>query len=78
MCTFSTHSDFDVYHEEMGEICDYTAMKAEMLSGLTSSVEDHVNWFDLQDIDLDASWLDMGDIFEGLDDFISGIFESLD
>ena len=30
MCTFSSHSDFDKYHQETGEICSYVDMKSEM------------------------------------------------
>ncbi len=81
MCTFSSHSDFDTYHEQIGEVCDYAAMKSEMLSGLSSSMGEHVEWFNPTDIDIDASWLDFGDLFgdliEGIGDFISGIFDGL-
>ena len=79
MSTFSSHSDFDKYHEETGEICDYTEMKTEMLSGL--SVSQTSDWTEIPDIDIDASWLDFGDIFdgllEGIGELIGGIFEGL-
>ena len=79
MSTFSSREDFDYYHEESGEICDYTEMKAEMLSGL--SISSTTNWADIPDLNIDASWLDFGDIFdsifEGIGEFISGIFDGL-
>lgn len=79
MCTFSSHTDFDTYHEKTGEVCDYVTMKTEMLGGLSTSVSD--DWQTIPDLDIDASWLDFGDIFggivEGIGDFIGGIFEGL-
>ncbi len=79
MCTFSSHSDFDRYHEETGEICDYAEMKTEMLSGFSASAD--TDWLSLPDIDIDASWLDFGNmfdgIFEGIGEFIGGIFDGL-
>lgn len=70
MSTFSSHTDFDKYHEETGEVCDYTEMKSEMLSGL--SVSSNTDLFDIPNIDIDASWLDFGDVFEGIGEFIGG------
>ena len=79
MSTFSSHSDFDKHHAETGEICDYTDMKTEMLSGL--SVSANTDWTEIPDIDIDSSWLDFGDVFdgllEGIGDFIGGIFDGL-
>ena len=79
MSTFSSHSDFDEYHERTGEICDYAEMKTEMLSGISNS--NITDWTLIPDIDLDASWLDFGDIFdgllEGIGEFIGGIFDGL-
>lgn len=79
MSTFSSHKDFDDYHEGIGDICDYTEMKTEMLSGL--SISTNSNWIDIPNLDIDASWLDFGDIFdsifEGIGEFISGIFDGL-
>lgn len=79
MSTFSSHSDFDSYHEITGEVCNYIEMKTEMLNGLsTSSIAD---WTQIPDIDIDASWLDFGDIFDGfldgIGEFIGGIFDGL-
>ena len=79
MCTFSSHNDFDSYHESTGEICNYTEMKSEMLSGISES--NVTDWTQIPDIDLDASWLDFGEIFdgifEGIGEFISGIFDGI-
>ena len=79
MCTFSSHSDFDQYHLQKGEICNYVEMKTEMLSGL--SVAASADWTAIPDLDIDSSWLDFGDVFgsmlEGIGDFISGIFDSI-
>lgn len=62
--TFNSHSDFDAYHESIGETCDYVAMKGEMLSSVSSSADSA--WFDL-----DLSWLEFPEIdwsiFEFLD-----------
>jgi len=60
MSTFSSHSDFDTYHEQTGESCDYIEMKSEMLSGL--SISQNSDWIDIPDIDIDASWLDFGNV----------------
>ncbi len=79
MSVFSSHSDFDKHHEETGEVCDYVAMKTEMLNDLSISTD--INWIDIPDIDIDASWLDFGDVFdgllEGIGEFIGGIFDGL-
>ena len=79
MCTFSSHADFDSYHELTVEICDYVSMKPEMLSGLATNSS--ADWLAIPDLDIDASWLDFGDIFDGIldgiGDIISGIFDGL-
>ena len=78
MSTFSSHSDFDSYHESTGEVCDYTEMKSEMLSGL--SISSTADWTEIADLNIDASWLDFGDVFggilEGIGGFIGAIFDS--
>ncbi|WP_040005661.1 hypothetical protein [Fibrisoma limi] len=75
MSTFSSHADFDQYHQRTGELCDYVDMKAEMLHGLSLSTGSDI--FDSADFDIDASWLDFGDVFgsivEGICGLISGI-----
>ncbi len=51
---FTSHEDFDRVHEETGEVCDYVAMKTEMLSLVPT--KDSSDWFafdwDLSEIDL--------------------------
>ena len=79
MCTFSSHADFDAFHKITGELCDYVEMKTVMLNGLsTSTITD---WTEIPDVDIDASWLDFGDVFEGMltgiGDFVSGIFDGI-
>ncbi len=79
MSTFSSHSDFDKYHEETGEVCNYAEMKSEMLTGISNS--NVTDWASIPDIDLDASWLDLGELFEGvlegIGEFIAGILDGL-
>jgi hypothetical protein len=77
MSTFSSHTDFDNYHQQTGEICDYVSMKTEMLQGLSLSSASNLTALP----DIDVSWLDFGEVFggilEGIGDFIAGIFEGL-
>jgi hypothetical protein len=79
MSTFSSHSDFDKYHQEVGEPCDYVSMKTEMLQGL--AITDSFHLSDLPEIDLDASWLDLGELLsgaiEGLGEFFTAIAEGV-
>jgi len=84
MSVYSTHEDYDQYHAQAGELCDYAEMKTEMLSGMVSS--DSSGWFDtsgldLSSFDIDASWLDFGDvfesIFEGIGDIVGGILDGI-
>lgn len=79
MSTFSSHKDFDKYHEETGEICDYTEMKTEMLNGL--SISPTADFSDISNLNIDDSWLDFGEsfdgFFEGIGEFIGGIFDGL-
>lgn len=74
MCTFSSHSDFDKYHQDKGEICSYVDMKSEMLSNFSSST--NITWLDIPDIDIDDSWLDFGNLFEGIGEFIGAILDA--
>lgn len=78
MSTFSSHSDFDNYHKETGEVCDYVAMKAEMLDGISTS---DINLSSLTDFDWDTSWLDLGELFGnilgGIGEFFSSIADSI-
>ncbi len=79
MSTFSSHEEFDNYHAANGEACDYVAMKTEMLSGLSTTAP--ADWTTIPNLDLDASWLDFGDtfegIFEGIGDFVFAIFDGI-
>ena len=54
-CFFSTPEDFRALHAAAGEVCDYVAMKTEVLTDLASGAS-----FSL--FDLDLSWLEWPDI----------------
>jgi len=60
--TFNTHKEFDVYHQSIGESCDYVGMKAEMLSSVSTATD--TSWFDV-----DLSWLEFPDIDWSIFDF---------
>ncbi|WP_394747726.1 DUF6559 family protein [Spongiimicrobium salis] len=79
MCVFSSLEDFTAHHHELGESCNYEAMKTEMLHGLSQSPT--TSWMDIPDLDLDTSWLDFGEVFEGvfegLGSFIEEIFTNV-
>lgn len=78
MSTFCSHQDFDNHHQLTGEVCNYSEMKAEMISGVSSnSVTDLLT---LPDFDIDMSWLELGDfgdtvgtVMEGIGSFFSGL-----
>ena len=52
---FNSHTDFDTHHHSIGEVCDYTAMKSQMLHSVSNSHGE--SWFDF-----DLSWFDFPDI----------------
>lgn len=52
---FNTHSDFDRLHSATEEVCDYVAMKKEMLESVSNGSDS--GWFDF-----DLSWLEFPDI----------------
>jgi cysteine synthase len=54
-CFFANRDAFDAYHTTIGEVCDYVAMKAQMLSAVTAGASDA--WFSV-----DLSWLDWPDV----------------
>lgn len=54
-CIFSSPEDFKAIHDAAGEACDYVAMKASVLSDLSSN--GLFSW-----IDVDQSWLEWPDI----------------
>lgn len=74
MSIYSSHSDFDTYHEQTGEACNYVDMKSEMLSSFSSASS--VSWMEIPSFEIDDSWLDFGDIFEGITELIGGILDS--
>lgn len=64
-CFYATPADFKALHDAAGEVCDYVAMKSELLTDLASGAT-----FSLRDLDL--SWLewpdiDLPDIFDWFD-----------
>ena len=79
MSTYSSHLDFDNYHQKTGEACDYAEMKTEMLQGI--SISEGNEMFNFADFDIDTSWLDFGEvfgsIFEGIGEFVGGIFDGI-
>ncbi|MCZ8138342.1 MAG: hypothetical protein ACK5ZK_11260 [Armatimonadota bacterium] len=58
---FATPGDFKALHDALGEACNYTAMRAEVLKDLSGG--------SFQWPDVDLSWLDWPDID------LSGIFD---
>jgi hypothetical protein len=72
MYSFTSHIDSDKYHEQKGEVCNYGYMKAEILCGLSGN--SILNLTEIPDLNIDASWLNFGDVFEGFGKFISVIF----
>ncbi len=63
-CIFSSPGDFYALHEAAGEVCDYAAMKAEVLTDLAGG---SFEW-----PDLDLSWLewpaiDLPSLFDWID-----------
>lgn len=79
MCVFTEHHEFDAYHLQTGEKCNYVAMKTEMLHGLGTSPA--VNWTQIPEIDIDSSWLDFADKFgsavDGVGDVVGDILDGL-
>ena len=79
MSVFSSHDDFDAHHQDAGEPCDYVGMKTEMLQGL--SLGSSEAWYDTSDLDIDASWLDFGEIIGGvlggIGEFLAGVGDAL-
>lgn len=63
-CIFSSPTDFKALHDAAGEVCDYAAMKAEVLTDLAGGsfqVPDmDLSWLEWPDIDLSAlfDWVD--------------------
>lgn len=64
-CIFSTPEDFSALHDAAGEVCDYAAMKAEVLTDLAgsasfSTLDVGLSWLEWPDIDLSSlfDWFD--------------------
>lgn len=55
MCCFATPDDFAAIHAATGEVCDYAAMKASLLTDLVAG--GNYSW-----VDLSLSWLEWPDI----------------
>jgi hypothetical protein len=53
-CFYCSPADFEAVHQAAGEVCNYTAMKAEVLGDLAGG---SFSWFDI-----DLSWLEWPDI----------------
>lgn len=79
MCIFCSHEVFDEYHRAKKEECDYVSMRTEMLQGMGTT--DASSWLVIPDIDIDASWLDFGEIFgsivEGIGELVGGIADGI-
>jgi hypothetical protein len=65
-CIFSTPEDFQAIHDAAGEVCDYAAMKAEVLAdlagdGVFSPFDLDLSWLEWPDIDLSSifDWFDI-------------------
>jgi hypothetical protein len=76
MSVFSSHEDFDAYHIREGEVCDYVEMKQTMLEGISGNNFDFSFLeFTDSDINIDSSWLDLGEIFGAIGDFFSAFLD---
>lgn len=81
MCIFSSHSDFDRYHKNMDGHYGYQKMRKQMLEKMTSSNGSNLaDWLIIPEVALDMSWLEFENIFDnvfaGIGDIISGIFDA--
>ena len=65
---FNSHADFDAHHAQLGEPCDYVAMKRDMVDAV-STPSDSGSLLDL-DFDLDLSWLEFPEIDWSIFDFL--------
>ena len=82
MSFFSSHEEFDEYQEKEESTYDYVDLKSEIIRGVAETSDtDSDSWSDFFDVDIDLSWLDIsdsvGDVFEGVADFVAGIFDGL-
>lgn len=65
MSLYTSPEDFTAYHDAIGEVCDQSVMKSQMVSALTDGAS--ASWFDM-----DMSWFD----WPGVD--LSGVFDGFD
>jgi hypothetical protein len=66
-CMFMDHDEFDFYHASIGETCDYTGMRTEVVEALDASDIDishlseaigETSWLDFFDFDMDFDFFD--------------------
>ncbi|MBX9607606.1 MAG: hypothetical protein K2Y51_15395 [Gammaproteobacteria bacterium] len=60
---FNSHADFDRLHAQVGEACDYSAMKREMAESVSTPGDSAF-------FDFDLSWLELPDIDWSVFDFL--------
>lgn len=72
---FSSHKDFDEYHRDTGESCDYIEMRQEMLGGSKSSIWDEL--ISAPDFDLDGSWISFTEMLSSVSDGVGSVFSGL-
>lgn len=65
-CFFVTPEDFRIFHEGIGEICDYASMKAMVVAEVVGNAAPEwfqvdLSWIEWPDIDLSAifDWFDL-------------------
>jgi hypothetical protein len=54
-CFYTSPQDFEALHAAAGEVCDYVAMKTELLTDLANGSSSSL-------LDIDLSWLEWPDI----------------
>ena len=69
LCAFCSHLEFDSYNSEMGQKYNYNEMRMELLSNFSFYA------FPGTDLNIDVSWLDLGDFFDGFGDLVGGILD---
>lgn len=74
MCIYTSHNSFNQFYNN-NEGYDYNKMRSEMLSEVSN-----IPYLDIAELlttDVDLSWLDFEDMFDGIGDFIAGILDGL-
>ena len=76
---FSSHEDYDAYHAATGEAGDYIGTKTALLQEIAAPGAE--SWMAVPELDLDASWLLLGEVFggvlEGVGELFAGIGDAL-